>query len=124
MAGYWLNPETGLLVKVSTTHDAWVRDRANATALGLPEAVFQEISSYAATDIDPIRLAACRCGLVRVREHRRHVSVQYWTEADLSPQVIRAVAKALADLGIHPDTRLEIDNLQLGESRAVTLREL
>ena len=83
MAGYWLNPETGLCVRVATTHDEWVRDRKNAEDLGLPDTVYREIMSYDPTDIDPIRLAAVRCGLVRIREHRRHISVQYMADADV-----------------------------------------
>ena len=97
------------------------RDRQHATDLGLPEAAWQEIMSYSPTNIDPIRLAAVRCGLVRIREHRRHVSVQYWAEAERADAVLAAVVKALTGLEIHPDTRLEIDNLLAGDSRVATL---
>ena len=121
MAGYWFHPERKLLVRVATTHDEWVRDRANAEALGLPEAVYQEIMGYDPADIDAIRLAACRCGLVRVREHKRHVSVQYAAEAERVGMVLGAVVTALIGAGIHPDSMLHIDNLLAGDSRSVTL---
>jgi len=124
MAGYWLNPERNQCVQVATTHDEWVRDRANADALGLPEAVYEEIMSYRPADIDPIRLAAVRFGLVRIREHRWHVSVQYWAETDRVEVVLGAVVRALTGLGIHPDTWLIVDNLLLKDSLAMTLREL
>ena len=122
MAGYWLNPERNQIVKVATTHDEWLRE--HALDLGLPEAAYQEIMSYAATDIDPIRMVGLRYGLVRVREHKWHVSVQFAADSGRSPQVIQVVATALTGLGIHPDTFLVIDNLLLNESRSLTLREL
>ena len=43
MAGFSLNPDSGLIVQVTTTHDEWLRDRANAESLGLPEAAWREI---------------------------------------------------------------------------------
>ena len=48
----------------ANTHDEHIRDRANAVALGLPETAYREIMSYAATDLDRIRLVAVRHGLV------------------------------------------------------------
>ena len=102
MAGYWLNVERNQIVKVATTHDEHIRDRTNAAILGLPEAAYEEIMSYAATEIDPIRLVAVRHGLVRIREHKWHVSVQFAADSDRSPQVIQLVATALTGLGIHP----------------------
>jgi hypothetical protein len=124
MAGYWLNPETGQCVRVTTTHDEWIRDRQNAEDLGLPEAVYREIMRFEPTDIDPIRLAAVRCGLVRIREHRRHISVQYLAAPERVGAIVDAVAKALTGLGIHPDTRLIVDNLLLGETVEITLAGL
>jgi hypothetical protein len=124
MAGYWLDPKTGQCVRVTTTHDEWIPDRQHAEDLGLPEAAYREIMSFAPTNIDPIRLVAVRCGLVRIREHRRYVSVQYISEADRVGLISDAVAIALTDLGIHPDTRLIVDNFLLGESVAMTLAGL
>ena len=124
MAGYWLHPERNQIVQVATTHDEWLRDRQHAGDLGLPEAAFEEIMSYAATDIDPIRMVALRHGLARVREHKWHVSVQHWTEAERVGAVLAAVARALIAVGIHADSRLVVDNLLLGESKAITLRGL
>lgn len=124
MAGYWLHPERNQVVKVATTHDDHIRDRANATALGLPETAYREIMSYAATEIDPIRMVGLRHGLVRVREHRRHVSVQFMAEAERAGLVLAAVATALIGLGIHADSRLIVDNLLTGDSQAITLASL
>jgi hypothetical protein len=121
MAGYWLNPDTGLIVKVTETHDAWIRDRQHAAELGLPEADFAKIISFPPTAIDEIRLVAVRRGLVRVREHRRHVSVQFMAEAERVGMVLGAVVAALIGVEIHPDSRLIVDNLLLGDSRAIML---
>ena len=120
MAGYWIHPERNQIVKVDNTHDRWLRNRQHALDLGLPESAFQEIMSYAATEIDPIRMVGVRHGLVRVREHRRHSSVQHWTEADRAGSILAAVVRVLGGV-VHPDERLVIDNLLTGESRAITL---
>lgn len=124
MAGYWLHPDSGLIVKVSETHDEWLRDRQHAAELGLGDADFQEIGSYPASAVDEIRLVAVRHGLVRVREHRRHVSVQHMTEGKRVGVVLAAVVRGLMEVGIHPDTRLIVDNLLTGDSRAIMLHGL
>jgi hypothetical protein len=121
MAGYWLHPEGNQIVKVATTHDEWLRDRQHIADLGLPSTAYEEIMGYPPTDIDPIRMVGLRHGLVRVREHRRHVSVQYWAEAERAGPVLAAAAAALIAVGIHPDSRLIVDDLLLGNSMAITL---
>ena len=122
MVGYWINPDSGLIAQVTETHDAWIRDRQHAADLGLTDADFQEIMSYAASAVDEIRLVAMRRGrLVRVREHRLWVSVQHWTEAKRVGMVLAAVVRALLEVGLHPDSMLHIDNLLTGDSRAIML---
>ena len=124
MSGYWLKPDTGECVKVATTHDAWIRDQEHAARLGLPAAVYDEIMSHPPTAVDEIRLLAVKCGLVRIREHRWHVSVQFWTEPHRVGPLCGEIVKALHGVGIHADTRLVIDNLSAGDRVAMTLREL
>ena len=124
MAGYWLKPDTGECVRVATTHDEWVRDRKNADRLGLPPEVYAEIMHYPPTSIDEIRILAVKCGLVRIREHRRHVSVQFMAEPRRRGPILQAAAKALHGVGIHPDTELVIDDLSTNERTAMTLRDL
>ena len=50
--------------------------------------------------------------------------MQFWVMSDQVDATLQSVLRALAELGIHPDERLQIDNLCLGESASVTLREL
>jgi hypothetical protein len=123
-AGYWLNPETGMCVQVATTHDAWVREWANAENLGLSVSAFDEIIRFPPTALDEIRLVAVRSGLVRIREHRRHVSVQYMAESDRVQPLLRIVVTALHGVGIHPDTWLVVDNLLLHDSQSLMLGQL
>jgi hypothetical protein len=123
MAGYWLKPETGECERV-TTHDEWVRDQKNAERLGLPPEVYAEIMRHPPTAVDEIRILAVNCGLVRIREHPRYTSVQFSAEPHRVDLVLRAVVKALHGVGIHPDTRLVIDNLATGDRTAMTIREL
>ena len=124
MAGYWLRPDTGECVQVATTHDEWLQNQKNAEDLGLLPEACKEIMGYAPTAVDEIRLVGVRHGLVRIREHKRHVSVQFWAELNCLNSVLQAVVKALNGVGIHPDTRLVIDNLLSDERVAMTLREL
>jgi hypothetical protein len=105
-AGYWLNPETGMLVQVTTTHDAWVRERANAKSIGLSEDCYAEIMRHPATAVDEIRLAALREGLVRMREHPRYLSVQFTALPQRVRLILESVLAALTALKIHPDTML------------------
>jgi hypothetical protein len=124
MAGYWLNPGNGQCTQVSTTHDEFVRDRTNAESLGLSDSAFSEIMSYPPTALDEIRLVAVRNGLVRIREHRRHVSVQYMAELERVQPLLRIVVTALRGVGIHPDTWLVLDNLLLHDSKSMMLGQL
>ena len=74
--------------------------------------------------VDEIRRLAVQGGLIRFRQHKRYTSVQFWVMADQVDTTVRAVLRALTELGIHPDERLQVDNLCLGDSASVTLREL
>jgi hypothetical protein len=123
-AGYWLNPDTGMCVQVTTTHDEFVRDRTNAKSIGLSEHCYIQIMQYPATAVDEIRLAALREGLVRMREHPRYLSVQFTAEPQRVRLILESVLVALTERKIHPDTMLAIDNLLSGESASITLREL
>ena len=123
-AGYWLDPDTGRCVKVETTHDEWIRVAENARSMGVPQAIYAEIMKYPPTAVDQIRLLAIHAGLVRMREHPRYLSVQFAAEGSRVASVLKAIVAALGDLKIHPDTRLEMDNLLLGESTAMTVAEM
>jgi hypothetical protein len=119
--GYWLNPETGMCVQIDTTHDAWVRVKDNADRIGLSESCHKRIMEYPETAIDEIRLAALHGGLVRIREHRWYLSVQFAAQSEQVKPVLEAVFAALVGLKIHPDTRLVIDNMLLNDSTAIPL---
>ncbi len=122
-AGHWLNPNSGKCLQV-TTHDAWIRVRANAESIGLDGDLFTKIMALPATAIDDIRILALQGGLVRIRQHRWYTSVQFWATADEVAAILRAVVRALKILEVHLDTRAVIDNLLLGESMVVSVREL
>jgi hypothetical protein len=76
------------------------------------------------TAVDETRRLAVQGGLIRIRQHKRYTSVQFWVMSDQVDATLQAVLQALAELGVHPDERLQIDNLCLGKSTSVTLREL
>ena len=122
-AGHWLNPTTGQCVQV-TTHNDWIRDETNADSIGLAEDLYRQIMLLPDTAIDQIRILALRGGLVRIRQQKHYTSVQFWATGDQVEAILQAVLRALEELKIHPDERLEIDNLLLGESVSITLRAL
>lgn len=123
-AGYWLNPDTAMCVQVATTHDEFIRDRANAKSIGLSEDCYTQIMQYPSTAVDEIRLAAVREGFVRLREHPRYLSVQFSALPQRVTLVLKAVVGALIERTIHLDTMLVVDNLLSGDSVSITLREL
>ena len=122
-AGHWINPKTGRCALV-TTHNDWIRDEKNAKSIGLPDHRYRDIMTLPDNAIDEIRILALRGGLVRIRQHRRYTSVQFWAAIGDVEAIRQAVVRALAELEVHPDERLEIDNLLLGESVSLTLRAL
>jgi hypothetical protein len=123
-AGYWLNPGTSQCVRVATTHDEWVRDRGNAESIGLPQAAYDAIMRHPATAIDEIRLVALNWGLVRIREHPRYTSIQFAAQPYNVKAILQVVVTALAEVKLHPDTMLVIDNLLLHDSARIALGEL
>ena len=122
-AGYWLNPNTGKCVRI-TTHDEWVRDWANAQSIGLPKAAYDAIMKHPPTAVDEIRIVAIESGLVRIREHPRYTSVQFSAHAHQIKQVLQAIIVALTELKMHPDTTLVIDNLLLNYSASLSVADL
>ena len=124
MAGYWLNPSSGKCVRVETTHDAWVRDPANVEGIGLPQAAYDAVMAFPETAIDEIRIVALTWGLVRIREHPRYTSVQFSAQPNHVKAILGAVVVALAELKLHPDTMLVVDNLLLHDSARIALGEL
>ena len=123
-AGYWLHPDTGKCVQVATTHDEWVRDNENARSIGVPQRVYDEIMQHPPTAVDEIRILGLHCGLVRMREHPRYLSIQFAAERHHIARLLGAIATALNHLGIHPDTTVQMDNLLSGESISITVAEL
>jgi hypothetical protein len=124
MAGYWLNPEIGKYVEVPTTHDDFLRNRQNALAIGISDAAYSAIMHFPATAIDEIRLVGVMNGLIRIREHRRYTSLQFFIPSEHLEKILQAAADSLTKLGTHPDTYLHIDNLLTHDSAGLTLTNL
>jgi hypothetical protein len=122
-AGHWLNPTTGRREQV-TTHDGWIRDEKNAETIGLPDRHYRQIMLLPDSAIDEIRILALQGGLVRIRQHKRYTSVQFWATAGQVAAILQAVLRALEELEVHPDERLDIDNLLRRESVSITLEVL
>ena len=101
-----------------------MRNEKNANSIGLPDHRYRQIMILPDSTVDEIRILALQGGLVRIRQHKRYTSVQFWATADQATAILQAVLRALEALNIHPDERLEIDNLFLKNSVSITLRAL
>ena len=124
-AGHWLNPTTGQCEQV-TTHDEWIRDKENANEHRSGRPSLPQIMLLPATDnaawSDP-RSRSSRRSDSNPPAQAVHLGAIL---GDERPGGCNSPSR-LADLGgtgVHPDERLQIDNLCLGESASVTLRAL
>lgn len=120
--GYWLNPRSGRCEQV-TTHDEWIREEKNAGAIGLPDEFYRRLMLQPSSAMDEIRTTALVGGLVRIRQHKRYISIQFWALADHVEEILQAVVKALEQLHVHPDELLKVDNLCLRNSVSLSLRQ-
>lgn len=92
--GYWVNLSTGLWFEIDD-HAAWVRRFDCARRAGLPDEVARRIGAMPYRYLDgperhAILYAAMACGLVRVRSHFDHVTIE-------STRPLQEVLPALAN---------------------------
>ena len=123
-AGYWLNPNTGKCVRVETTHDAWVRDRGNAESIGLPQAAYDAVMQFPKPPSTKFASWHSTQAWSEFENISRYTSVQFSAQPHNVKAILRAVATALTEVKLHPDTMLVIDNLLLHDSARIALGEL
>ncbi len=122
--GYWLDPKTNQHWKV-TTHDAWILNAENARIVGISASEHDRLMTLnPVRDVDAIRLAGVKLGLVRIRSYHDRISVQFAAPGTHINQVLRSVFSLLDRIEAYNDTPIDIDNLETGESQRVSLREL
>ena len=118
--GYWLNPQTQQSWIVDK-HELWVLE--NPLLSGVPANVHAHLLTLDPNKgMDEIRLAAINVGLIRLRDRRSHVSVQFSADEPNEKSVLRSVAMFLD--GIWRDTPLVIGNFANGTETTITLRQL
>ncbi|HBJ33579.1 MAG TPA: hypothetical protein DDZ51_02225 [Planctomycetaceae bacterium] len=122
--GYWLDPKTDQFWKV-TTHDAWILNPDNARVVGISSSEHQRLMMLnPVRDVDEIRLAGIRAGLVRIRSYHDRISVQFAVSRPLVSEVLRSIFALLDNVESYKDTPIDIDNLETGDSERVSLRHL
>ncbi len=122
--GYWLDPKTNQHWKV-TTHDAWILNPENARMVGISGAEHERLTTLnPVRDVDSIRLAGIKVGLVRIRSYHDRISVQFAAPGTHVSEVLRSVFYLLDSIEAYKDTPIDIDNLETGESQRISLREL
>lgn len=114
--GLWYNPRTEKVFNIATdgsnTHEVWIKKPANAEAIGLSKMTQKVLDQT--EDIDEIRMAAVRDGLVRTREYRNHVSVTISARRglrDLLLQVYKLVKDRYSQYAY-----VKLSNIATGES--------
>ncbi|MFN9984820.1 MAG: hypothetical protein ACK52S_04645 [Pirellula sp.] len=120
--GLWYNPQSDTVFPLGYfTHDEWLKSEERAEALGISFEMQQVILSE--TDIDVIRLAATMEGMVRIRDHRRRISVQFYVDGGLM-ELLHKILKVLENQDFDVTAPLDIDNLRTGESKSVSIVQL
>lgn len=115
--GFWLNPATGEIWRVSR-HEYWLMDSANQRAAKFSQDVIDALGKLdVASDADPIRLIGVKCGLVRVRDYGNRLSIQFFTPPEEVAVVLASVAAALPKLFSGAEHFLTLHNLH-NDSRA------
>ena len=123
--GYWLNPDSGKIIQVGTTHDDWIKNPENAKAIGLPSYAFDDIAQLTPNDVDGIRMAALRGGLVRIRDYVNYMSVEFSCQKPRQRHFLWSALVALkGDLKTHPYTDLHINNILTKDSVTLNLQDL
>jgi len=121
--GFWLQPETGEVWRVSR-HEYWPMDAANQRAAKFSPDVVQALSLLnVATDSDPIRIIGVQAGLVRVRDYDNRLSIQFHAPPERVPGVLRSIAVALPKLFTGVEHFLTLHNLRDDTAAEITTRE-
>ena len=76
--GYWINGRTGQYAKV-TRHEQWLKDEKNLTAFGLTDLipVLAPYNAFNPQQTDEIRMIGLRAGLIRIRDNKGTIAVQF-----------------------------------------------
>ena len=120
--GYWLNPSTQQTWIVDK-HELWVLE--NSLLSGVPSDVHAHLLSLDQNKgMDEIRLAAINAGLIRLRDRRSHVSVQFSADQLNQKYFLRSVAMFLDEIVVFKDTPLVIGNFATRTETTMTLRQL
>jgi hypothetical protein len=91
--GFWLNPSNKKWVAV-TRHELTMRDPAALSALGVApqvSAAAEQISPYDREAVDELRTLGIRSGLIRVRDQKLYISVQFDAPIEAETGLLRFV---------------------------------
>lgn len=122
--GYWLNPRTDQSWVV-TRHELWILKPENAKLIGIPDEEFARLQSLnPVRDVDEIRMAGIKAGLVRIRSHQNRISVQFSAPAHYVREILWSVLMFLDKIEQYKDTPLNIENLQLNDYTNLSLKDL
>lgn len=121
---YWLNPKTGRFFAVGS-HARWIASADNAREIGLPPSVCAEISRLnREEERDDIKTLAIIVGLIRIRDGRGRVAIEFYAAREAIHSVLLAVKEMLNHvLDLPGDRELEFGNLKYQESLVIGKNE-
>lgn len=122
--GFWVNVRTGAWFEIDD-HAGFLKRETCARRVGLPEEVVQRIQAMPYSFVDgpdrhAILYSAMAAGLVRVRGHRTHLTV----ECTLPLQEVLLALAAFLSLMCGPYTMLKVHHLPDGPFLAATFRDI
>ena len=109
--GYWLDAKNGALYRV-TTHNDWLLNLRNQEKVRLtPKQV--EVLGFLdpVKEIDEIRMVGVMAGLVRLRDYRNRLSVQFYAPESEVNAVLQAIVREIPEVTDDNSPFLTIQNL-------------
>jgi hypothetical protein len=122
--GFWLDPRTGALHRV-TTHNDWLLVPENQKKAGLgPTKVGVLNSLDPVREIDEIRMVGVRAGLIRIRDYLNRVSIQFCATGPEVGEVLQAVVATMPAVSSDKFAFLTIQNLRDDSTARIHLPDL
>jgi len=119
--GYWINYEAGKVFPIEE-HETWVRNKANAKKLGIPDSAFKQFPKFkVVTDREAFLIFLMKeAPVMRVRGHGIDTTFEYYNRQ--CGDALEAIRQFAQDYG-GPYSTLNIHNLATGELTSVVQNE-
>ena len=122
--GFWLDQTSRQLYRVST-HNDWLLDPVNQRQVGVPDHWVRVLNSLdRQCEIDEIRMIGLMLGLIRFRDYRDSLHVQFYASGTKAKDCLKAAADFAPQATIDKFPLLKIQNLFHDGVAQIELSEL